>query len=108
MLRKLEREREVYTMGDRYFREQPVPQTLNQRDTVEWVMLTARESDEPLVSSSTFVYDFGIPRISAHIFNMREDLWEIETIKKGRKHYYKLLQTPREILEQAKTERLFT
>ena len=94
-------------MDYQYFRDKPVPQ-LNQRDTVEWVLLTARESDEPLVSSSTFVYDFGIPRISAHIFNMREDLWEIETIKKGRKHYYKLLQTPRELLEQAKTERLFT
>jgi len=88
---------------NKYFREQPVPQ-LKQRQTVEWILKTAKNSSKPLVSSHTFVYDFGIPRISAHIFNMREDLWEIETIKIGNKHYYKLLMTPQEILDQARKD----
>ena len=90
-------------MDFKYFREQPVPQ-LKQRQRVEWILKTAKNSSEPLVSSHTFGYDFGIPRISAHIFNMREDLWEIETIKKGGKHYYKLLMTPQEILDHARKD----
>ena len=39
---------------------------------------------------------------------MREDLWEIETTKNASGiWYYELINTPQEILEQAKTERLF-
>ena len=88
-------------MDYQYFRDKPVPK-LKQRERVEWILTTARESSEPKVSSNTFIYDFRIPRISAHIFNMREDLWEIETIKENNEYFYKLLLTPKEILEQAK------
>jgi len=90
-----------------YFRGKPVPQ-LKQRQRVEWILKTARDSEVPRVSSNCFIYDFRIPRISAHIFNMREDLWEIETTKNASGiWYYELINTPQEILEQAKTERLF-
>jgi len=84
-------------MDYQYFRDKPVPK-LKQRERVEWILTTARESSEPKVSSNTFIYDFRIPRISAHIFNMREDLWEIETIKENNEFFYKLLLTPQEIL----------
>ena len=76
-------------------------------DMEQWILKTARDSSEPFVSSNVFIYDFRIPRISAHIFNMREDLWEIETEYENGQWYYRLLMTPQEILEQAKTERLF-
>lgn len=95
-------------MDYQYFREKPVPQ-LKQRQRVEWILKTARDSSEPFVSSNVFIYDFRIPRISAHIFNMREDLWEIETEYENGQWYYRLISTPQEIIEQAKreTERLF-
>ena len=79
-------------MDYQYFRDKPVPK-LKQRERVEWILTTARESSEPKVSSNTFIYDFRIPRISAHIFNMREDLWEIETIKENNEYFYKFYES---------------
>ena len=81
-------------MDYKYFRGQAVPSfNGKQRPLVEWLLKTARASDDKKISTSEFVYDFGIPRISAVIFNLREDMWEIKTIKIGKKHYHELVCT---------------
>jgi hypothetical protein len=88
-------------MDYKYFRGQAVPfrgqavPSFNgkQRPLVEWLLKTARASDDKKISTSEFVYDFGIPRISAVIFNLRQDLWDIKTIKIGKKHYHELVDT---------------
>ena len=58
-------------MDYKYFRGQAVPSfNGKQRPLVEWLLKTARASDDKKISTSEFVYDFGIPRISAVIFNL--------------------------------------
>tara|TARA_R100001163_G_C5020210_1_gene163230 strand:+ start:45 stop:344 length:300 start_codon:yes stop_codon:yes gene_type:complete len=90
-------------MDYQYFRERPVPK-LNQRKKVEWLLETARESTKPLVSSNVFIYDFRIPRISAHIHNMRNDLWDVRTVKKDNEYFYELVMTPKEIVQYSKEQ----
>ncbi len=87
-------------MDYKYFREKAVPVFKNQKLLVAWLLKTARDSDNKMISTSEFVYDFGIPRISAVIFNLREDMWEIKTIKIGKKHYHELVCT----YDELKTE----
>jgi len=92
-------------MDYKWFREKAVPVFKNQKLLVAWLLKTARDSDDKMISTSEFVYDFGIPRISAVIFNLREDMWEIKTIKIGKKHYHELVYTYDELKKELREER---
>jgi len=87
-------------MDYKWFREKAVPVFKNQKLLVAWLLKTARDSDNKMISTSEFVYDFGIPTISAVIFNLREDMWEIKTIKIGKKHYHELVCTYDELKQE--------
>ena len=85
-------------MDAAYFKDKvPIPMFKSQRAKVEWALQQARAMDEPTVSSNEFVYTFGIPRISSHIHQLRQEGWVIDNIAShGKTAKYKLVRTPGE------------
>jgi len=81
-----------------YFREVAIPTFKSQRALVEWMLQVARPSHKPSINANEFIYEFGIPRISSHIFQLRKEGWVIDNLSKhGKSAEYLLIRTNQEV-----------
>ena len=56
-----------------FFQDRPIPKLRSQKAKVLWMLEVARLSPNKDIHAMTFIYEYGIPRISGAIHQLRAD-----------------------------------